>query len=407
MDILKLIVVFAVIIGVLWKKKPMWMAVTAASLAAIVLYRLPISKTAQAFWRGGTAWTTLESLLVFYSITFLQRMMEKRRNLSNAQVALNGLFNNNRVNASIVPFMLGMLPAASTVLICGPIVRGAVKNSDLTVPKQASITSYYRHISESFLPTYTSIFIAIGITQGRVSAGAFILAMLPMVLALMAVGWIFYLRRVPKDTGMIPDQPRIYYWKLLGQSIWAIALTIILILVLGLPVWGAVWICIILNVFVNHFKIKELVPFFRSAFEPRLLVSTWLLMIFKELLTETGVIMKLPEFFSTLPIPVFMVFVLIFLFGTVVAGTQAMIVLCMPMAMEAVSAGHTGLALFTLLMCISYVAMQISPTHICLVMCAEDYKVPLGTMVSKTIPMVLLFTGIAVAYYGVLSLFGF
>lgn len=113
-------------------------------------------------------------------------------------------------------------------------------------------------------------------------------------------------------------------------------------------------------------------------------------MIFKELLTETGVIMKLPEFFSTLPIPVFMVFVLIFLFGTVVAGTQAMIVLCMPMAMEAVSAGHTGLALFTLLMCISYVAMQISPTHICLVMCAEDYKVPLGTMVSKTIPMVLL-----------------
>ena len=109
-------------------------------------------KRRRHFGGEGQLWTTLESLLVFYSITFLQRMMEKRRNLSNAQVALNGLFNNNRVNASIVPFMLGMLPAASTVLICGPIVRGAVKNSDLTVPEQASITSYYRHIFRELSP---------------------------------------------------------------------------------------------------------------------------------------------------------------------------------------------------------------------------------------------------------------
>ena len=300
-----------------------------------------------------------------------------------------------------------MLPAASTVLICGPIVRESVKDSDLTVPEKACITSYFRHISEAFVPTYTSIFIALGITQGRVSAGAFILAMFPMVAALFAVGWVFYLRRVPKDTGMVPDQPKSYYWKLLAQSIWAIALTIALILVFNLPVWGAVWICIFLNVFVNHFNGKELVPFIRSAFETRLLLSTLLIMIFKEILTETGVITALPEFFSALPIPTFLVFTLLFLFGTIVAGTQAIIVLCMPMAMEVITPGHTGLALFTLLMCVGYVAMQVSPTHICLVMCSEDYNISLGSMIRKTIPMVGLFTLIAIGYYGILSMFGF
>ena len=261
--------------------------------------------------------------------------------------------------------------------------------------------------SEAFVPTYTSIFIALGITEGRVSAGTFILAMLPMVAALFAVGWIFYLRRVPKDTGMVPDQPKGYYWKLLVQSIWAIALTIALILIFNLPVWGAVWICILLNVFVNHFNGKELVPFIRTAFEARLLLSTLLIMIFKELLTETGVITSLPEFFSALPIPTFLVFVLLFLFGTIVAGTQAIIVLCMPMAMEVITPGHTGLALFTLLMCIGYVAMQISPTHICLILCSEDYKVSLDSMIRRTIPMVALFTLIAIGYYGVLSVMGF
>lgn len=257
MDILKLVLVFCVIIGVMWMKKPMWMAVIAASVATIFLYGLSPDVAVHGIIKGATARATVETLVVFYSITFLQRMMEKRKNLSNAQVAMNGLFNNNRVNASIVPFLLGMLPAASTVLICGPIVRESVKDSDLSVPEQACITSYFRHISEAFVPTYTSIFIALGITEGRVSAGTFILAMLPMVAALFAVGWIFYLRRVPKDTGMVPDQPKGYYWKLLAQSIWAIALTIALILIFNLPVWGAVWICILLNVFVNHFNGKN------------------------------------------------------------------------------------------------------------------------------------------------------
>ena len=129
MDILKLIIVFAVIIGVMWMKKPMWMAVIAASIATVLLYGLSPQVTAGAVYKGATAKATIQTLVVFYSITFLQRMMEKRKNLSNAQLAMNGLFNNNRVNASIVPFLLGMLPAASTVLICGPIVRESVKES--------------------------------------------------------------------------------------------------------------------------------------------------------------------------------------------------------------------------------------------------------------------------------------
>ena len=100
----------------------MWMAVIAASVATILLYGLSPDVAIHGIIKGATARATIETLVVFYSITFLQRMMEKRKNLSNAQVAMNGLFNNNRVNASIVPFLLGMLPAASTVFICGPIV---------------------------------------------------------------------------------------------------------------------------------------------------------------------------------------------------------------------------------------------------------------------------------------------
>lgn len=109
-----------------------------------------------------------------------------------------------------------------------------------------------------------------------------------------------------------------------------------------------------MNIFAGHFHREELIPFIRSAFETKLIFSTLLVMIFKEILADAGVITALPEAFSALSIPAFLIFTLIFLFGTIVAGTQAIIVLCMPMAMEAVGAGHTGLALFTLIAILYY-----------------------------------------------------
>ncbi|NCB33430.1 MAG: DUF401 family protein [Erysipelotrichia bacterium] len=400
-SVLKLAVIFGIIIFVMQRKKPLMAAIIAASVGTVFLYQLPWRTALSAIWKGASGAGTIQTLLVFYFITYLQRMMENRNNLSNSRVALNGLFNNRRINASLVPFLLGCLPSASTVLICGPIVRDSV-GEYLETEEKAAITSYFRHISESFLPTYTTIFIAIGLTNGAVTVSAFLLGMLPMIIALFAVGYIIYLRRIPKDTGMKADHIKQYYWKLLAESIWPIVLAILLILVFSMPVYIAVLICIIIDIFVNHFIVSELKSFFQTAFEWKLLLSTLLIMIFKELLAASGVISILPEFFQNIPIPTFLVYACIFLFGTIVAGSQAMVILCMPMAMESVSPEH-ALPLFLLLMCMNYAAMQISPVHICLTLCAEDYHIPLGTLISKTMPMIILFIAAAFVYYGFLT----
>ena len=65
---------------------------------------------------------------------------------------------------------------------------------------------------------------------------------------------------------------------------------------------------------------------FRTAFEPVIIFNTVLIMMFKDIITSTGVIHELPVFFGSLPIPMPLVFALIFFFGTIVAGSQAMIV---------------------------------------------------------------------------------
>ncbi len=404
MELLKLAGVFCVMILVLWRKKPLSWAVAAAALAVWLLFWMPARTFAAALVRGAVRWDTIQLLLVLYLITFLQRMLEKRGCLTSAKDALDGLFNSRRVDASAAPALLGMLPAVGTVLICGDIVRQST-DGFLKTEEQACVTSYYRHVSELFFPTYTSILIAVDLSAGKVSVGGFTLAMLPMLAVLMAIGWLFYLRRIPKDAGFFAGRPKAFYWKLLLRSLWTIIFTVILIVAFGVPVHIAVLACIVCNLFVGRFGWKELRPFFASAFEARLMISTLLIMMFKEVLAAAGVISALPAFFSSLPVPPFLVFALIFFFGSVAAGSQAIIVLCMGMAMAAAAQG--GLAQFVLLMCMAYAAMQLSPVHVCLAVCAEDYRISLGTLIRKTVPLVGVFCLAAFGYYGLLRLFGF
>ncbi len=48
----------------------------------------------------------------------------------------------------------------------------------------------------------------------------------------------------------------------------------------SVPVWAAVIVCIILELFVNKFSMQEVLPFFRSAFEGKLMLNTLAVMIF-------------------------------------------------------------------------------------------------------------------------------
>ena len=402
MELIRILIVFAIILVVMAWKNNITAAVTAAIVGTIVLYQLPLAAAWSAFVEGAIGPSTLETIAVFYSVTYLQRMMEDRGNLTHAQTALNGLFNNRRINASLAPCLMGCLPSPSAILICGPLVRESVGDS-LSTPEKAAVTSYFRHVSESFLPTYASIFIAIGMTNGAVTAGTFVLAMLPVVAFLFLAGYIIYLRRVPKDTGMKPDQTKGTYARLLVRSIWPIALAILLILIFNLSVYGAVLVCVFLNAFAGHFSPKELVRFVRTAFEGRMLLSTWIILVFKEILAATGAINAMPEIFAELPLPSFLLYTLIFFCGAVLVGSQGIIVLCMPMAIASLN-GAPVLPLFILLMTICYVASQVSPTHICLPLCAQDYDVPLGKMLLKTFPMVVLVTVFAFGYYFLLTL---
>ncbi len=400
MEMLKLTAILAVMVLVLRLKKPLYLAVVAAIVATAVLFWMNIGLFFSTILKAAVSWSTLSVLLLFYLITYLQRMLEARGSLQLAQQSLDKLFNNRRWTASLAPTFLGLLPSASVVALCGEVVDKCVGDA-LPTEEKAFIASYFRHLPESILPMFSSIMISISLTQGVVTAGPFIIAMLPMVVVMAILGYVFFLRKVPKETSLPKSESKAADLKSLFRGCWPVVLIVVMILAFPVPVYIATIVAITLLVFVGKFSFGELRSFVGPAFEKNLLFSTFFILLFKDVLAATGVIAALPGIFSALPLPEVAIFSLIFFIGTIIAGSQAIAALGIPLAFLTIP--NAGLPLFVLLMGLAWAANQITPTHVCLSVITSYFKISLGALAKKSVPVLAVFCAVLVAYYWLLT----
>ncbi len=400
MALLYLGIVFLVIVILLAVKRPLYQAVLGGILAMVLLFKVPFKalllETADVF----TTWSSLSIILSMYLITFLQRMLEARKQIKLAQMDLDGIFHNRRINSTLAPIFIGLLPSAAAMLLCGDIVKDAAEGH-LKPKEQAVVASWFRHIPESYLPTYSGVLLMM--TLSGVPLPGFLLGMTLPVIALFIIGYVPYLRKLPKDPGTPLSQNRPGDALHLFRHLWTLLLILLLILGFQLGIVPAVAITIGAAIFIYRFRPKELAPMIISAFEKKLILNTFLVLVLKEVIDFTGVLNTLPELLSGLPVPTYLVFCLIFFLGTIISGTSGIIALGTPMAFAIMPDG--GMPLMVLLMCITHAASQVSPIHICLVVAADYFKVTMGEMIRKTIPLTVVFCIFSILYYQLLLLF--
>lgn len=392
-EALKLLSVFIAILIILRLSKSLLIALVGGIIGVALLFGLGIGELFAVAATATIDKMTITVVSAFYSITFLQRMLEKRGDLRLAQRALSGIINNRRVNAALTPILVGLLPSAGAVAIAGALLEDTV-GDNLTKIEKTFVASYFRHIPESIFPTYPSIIIGLQLTG--VPVVSFMLLTFPLIIVLMVLGYVFYLRKLPVDTGLPPSKDKIADAKNLMRGLWTIVASIHIIIVFNLPVSVAVLVVILLNAVIRKFSWTEIKPMFASAFETQLIISTVLIMIFKDVIGVTGAVAALPAFFQQLPMPHYVTYLLLFMFGTVLAGQQAISVIALPLVFSEPGADS---ALFVLLMAGGYAAMQVSPTHICLAIVTKYFGTTLGALVKKTLPVMLIFCIILIAYY--------
>lgn len=403
MEFFKLAVIFVVIMAMVLMKRQLRDAMIAAILLTVILFQIPIGKAVKMMVTSIYEKDTLLVIGSFILVTFLQRIMEERKLLERAELALQRISGDRRLVCVIAPVIIGFLPSAGAVNICGAIVDKATGN-DLDIEEKTFVTSYYRHISESFSPTYNAILLALSITA--VSTGKFVLYMVPMVIVLLVLGYLGYLRKLSKgygNTGEVFDKKEEF--KQLLYCFWPLVLCIVLVIALNLSVIKVLPFIILLSIIVYKLSAREVLAFAKTSVEWRIIFNTIILMMFKNILTYTGAVGRLPDLFEGSAIPQFAAFGIIMFMGTIISGANSMIVLLIPLAFANIP--NAGAALLMYLMSLSYAAMQISPTHICLAIITEYFNVSWGQLMKKTLPVILIFVVILTGYYMMLSGLGF
>ncbi|MCD8116994.1 MAG: DUF401 family protein [Oscillospiraceae bacterium] len=401
MSLVYLGIVFLVIILLLALCRPLYQAILGGLLAMVFLYRIPVAaiftQTAHVF----TDWSLLSILVSLYLITFLQRMLEARSQIKLAQEDLNGLFHNRRINVSGAALFIGLLPSAAAMILCGDIVKNAT-DGYLEPKEQAFVTSWFRHIPESSLPTYASVLLMASLSS--VPLGSFMLGMAVPILTLFALGYFPCLARLPKDPGTPRSENRLRDLQNLFLHLWPLLLILVLILAFGLSVVPAVAISIVAGIVVYRFSMRELLSMLRNAWEVKLLLNTFLVLVLKEFIEYTSVLETLPDILSALPIPAYLIFAILFLLGGIISGSSGIIALGTPIAFAAMDG---GMPLMVFLMCMAHAASQISPTHICLVVASDYFHITMGALIRRTLPVALAFCVLMVGYYNLLLILGF
>ena len=396
MELLCLAGVFAVIVILLSLRRPMYQAMLGGIAATLLLYRIPLIECLRQPLDVVRNWSSLSVIISIYLITCLQRLMESREQIRLAQADLDGLVHNRRVNAAVAPMFIGLMPSAAAMLLCGDIVREAT-DGYLEREEQAVLTTWFRHIPESTLPTYAGVLLMAQLS--KVPMGEYLLGMIVPNIAMIALGWFFFLRKLPKDPGTAPSSNRAQDAMHLVLHLWPLLLIIVLIIGCKVPVTAALLLSIVLAALSYRTAPKEFLAVLRRAVEPKLLGNTTMVLVLKEFIDYTGVLQTVPQMLDGLPLPPYLAFVIMFFIGPIISGSAGTIAMGTTLAFTEL---RGGMPLMVLLMCTVHASMQLSPTHVCLPVAAEDFRVTLGQLIRKTAPLSLIFLMLMLLYYHVL-----
>ena len=396
--LIKLVILFALLITLMKLKIKLAPAMGITILVSFVLYGFGFAGSFDLLKRATLSFSTFSLVATVYSIFVVQGLLEARGQLKAAQENLSALFNNRRINTAVAPMFIGLLPSAAAVNIAGEIVKDTCKD-DIDDEHQAFMTTFFRHIPEGILPTYLSIILLCNLSG--VSVPAFVIAQLPMAVLFFVLGYLFYARKVPKETGLPPCENKAAELKGVFAHLWSLILIIVLVLAFGRSVLFSACAAIVLMLLVYRFHPAELPDILKKACRWNVLASTYLIMVFKEVLKASGAAEELPNALMNIPVPAFLIFMLLFFLAPFVVGSDATSAMFTVMAFSSIPGA--GVPLAVLLQTTMYTAMQFSPTHICIHMTADYFDVPFGRITRLMLPIAAVIMPAVVLYYLLLT----
>ncbi len=380
MAVLKITLTFALIIYLLRRKVGLGQVMLLSSLFLGILFGVHPLKIAQVTFDAVVSKSTINLMMALILIMFLENIMRRSGMLQQMLDSLKALVGDKRFVMAFMPAFIGLLPSPGGARFSCPMVDETSRASNFSAEDKSFINFWFRHIWEYILPLYPGILLAAQLTGMNISR--VVLNQLPFSILALIIGFAFGFGRFKPERPKLSFGEGIFNSKLLLSSLWPILAILVLVLGFKLEISLSIGLILILLVIVKQYKAEAILKTLRDAFSINIVVLILGIMVFKDMLSASGAVKTLPEFFSNLGISQLLIISLLpFTIGILTGLTQAVVAISYPVLLGLTNSP----SMFTLAFVAGFAGVMLSPVHLCLVLTVDYFKTTIANIYRKLI----------------------
>ena len=360
---------------------------------------------------------TVSLALIVSLILILSNSMEKAGQMQRLLTSFRGLVSSPRLNLTIFPALIGLLPMPGGAVFSAPMVKELGARSKLSGGQLSFVNYWFRHIWEYWWPLYPGVLLTVVLAD--INLSVFVLSMAPLTLAaiMLGQGAIKVIADLTPQGAQQRRPPIIPFLK---------ELTPILIAIL--PGLGAGWLlsrlfpdfpvgkeagliaCLAAAIFwvwqKNKFSGRQIGAVVLDKHLLAMFYMVAAIFIFKGILSNGQAVNAISHNLVTLKIPLFFIIALLPFMVGLIAGIAIAFVgstfsILIPMIHSMGETQHM-LAYIMLAMVCGFAGVLLSPLHLCLVLSNEYFQTNLSSVYRHLwFPCMGLVLS-AIGYFGVL-----
>ncbi len=382
-EFIRLILVFALILILIWRKASVGLAMLVASAVLGLVFYMPPLEIGLVALRSVIDLTTLNLLASLILILFLENVMRKTQLLQRMVSAVTALARDRRLAMAMLPAFVGLLPSAGGAVFSAPMVEEASQGLGLTAERKSFINYWYRHLWEPVLPIYPSLIIISQLWQ--IPIGDIIAVQFPLTIAAVLFGIPLAFRGITRSASRMDSGVRRKVLLDLAAGLGPIAAVMVMVLVLNLEIWLSLLLVMAALILLYRYSFDKVATLVREAFSLQIALLVIGVMVFKDILQQSDAIGALPPFLNSYGIPVIVLaFLLPFVVGLMTGVAQAPIAITFPI-IGALLVGGVDVRLAPLAFASGFAGVMLSPTHLCFVLTVRHFKADFGTVLRMVV----------------------
>lgn len=391
-EIIKLLVVIAVIIFLIRKKWDLEYVILLASLLVGMFFDLSPVQIGKNFILALIDPMTLKLMGIIVLVYTLSGVLRKVESLKDLTDSLQQLVKDYRLILAFIPALLGLIPMPAGAMFSAPMVKEIGDREELTPEEDTFVNYWFRHIWEFVWPLFPGMILFAGLL--KVEIQEVILIQFPLTITAVIVGFIWEYKNLRKDATLINKKDILFNLKKLFLGVWPILLIIILVLgaKINLLLSLAIVIFSLFFLNINKLTLKMLKEIIRNDIDLSVVILIASIMIFQRILQVSGGIEIIPEVFAKLGVhPYIVLFIIPFFIGTMTGLSSAALGIGLPILLPIIVQGEANLYYAMLAFTGSFIGVMISPMHLCLVVTKNYFKADMGKIYKMLIlPLIII-----------------